>query len=186
MVSLADLWMPIVVSAVIVFLASSVIHMVLKYHNPDYKRLSNEDEVRAAIRKGAAQPGQYVMPWCLDPKEGCSPEMKKKFEEGPVGVLWVRRSGAMSMGPLLLAWFVYSLVISLFAGYVAAHTLAPGVHYLAVFRIVGTVAFLGYAGGHLSNTIWKGQPGAVSLKNHIDGLIYGLLTAGTFGWLWPS
>jgi len=25
----------------------------------------------------------------------------------------------------------------------------------------------------------------MTIKEVVDGLIYGLLTAGTFGWLWP-
>ena len=91
MVPLAHLWIPIVVSAVIVFVASSVIHMVLKYHNSDYRKLSNEDEVRAVLRKGQPQPGQYIIPWCSHSKDAQGAETQKKFAEGPVGVLWLRR-----------------------------------------------------------------------------------------------
>jgi hypothetical protein len=29
------------------------------------------------------------------------------------------------------------------------------------------------------------MPWSIVLKESFDGLIYSLLTAGTFGWLWP-
>jgi hypothetical protein len=69
--------------------------------------------------------------------------------------------------------------------YLAGHTLPPGAHYRAVFRVAGTGAFLAYGLGNLSNGIWKGQPWSVVIKEVIDGLVYAALTAGTFAWLWP-
>ena len=42
MVSLADLWLPILLSAVLVFVASSLIHMVLGWHRHDFKGSSRE------------------------------------------------------------------------------------------------------------------------------------------------
>jgi len=186
MVSLAHLWLPIVLSAVIVFAASSILHMVLKYHHSDYRKLPNEDEVRAAINKGGATPGQYAVPYCVDMKEAQAPAMVQKYTEGPVAMLVLRAPGVVRMGGALVQWFIYSLVISLFAGYVAAHTVAPGTSYLEVFRVVGTVAFLGYAGSEAQGSIWMGKPWPLTCKAIVDGLLYGLLTAGTFGWLWPK
>jgi hypothetical protein len=185
MVALASLWMPIVVAAVLVFIASSIIHMVLPIHKSDYKGFSNEDEIRAAIRKGNPGPGIFMMPYCGDMKEMKSPEMLKKWQEGPVGMVVLRAPGAMSMGPALAQWFGYNLIISVFAAYVAGHTLQAGTPYLAVFRIVGTTAWLGYSGGVAASSIWMGRPWSVTLKEMVDGLVYGLVTAGAFGWLWP-
>lgn len=185
MVSLSQLWLPIVLSAVLVFMASSILHMVLKYHNADYKKFANEDEVRAAISKQRPEPGEYMIPYCIGPEEMKKPEMMQKFTDGPVGMLLLRRPGAVSMGPLLAQWFVYLLVVSFFTAYVACHTIAPGTAYLPVFRVVGTVAFMAYAGSHAQMAIWWGEPWSVAIKDIVDGLIYGLVTAGTFGWLWP-
>ena len=42
------LWLPIVVSAVLIFFASFVLHMVLTYHWSDYRRLPDEKAVGAA------------------------------------------------------------------------------------------------------------------------------------------
>jgi hypothetical protein len=50
---------------------------------------------------------------------------------------------------------------------------------------VGTAAFLAYGLANLSNSIWKGQTWSMTIKEVIDGLVFALLTAGTFGWLWP-
>ncbi|HEX2218219.1 MAG TPA: hypothetical protein VHG35_05405 [Gemmatimonadales bacterium] len=182
---LGALWLPIVLSAVLVFIVSAIVHMVLKYHNRDYRKLPNEDAVRAALRAGNPEPRQYVIPYAAEMKEMESPEMKQKYLEGPIGVLNLRRPGPPTMGPMLVQWFLFTLMVSLFVGYVAAHAIAPGVPYLEVFRIVGAVAFLAYAAGQIPASIWMGKPWSVTAKDVFDGLLYGLVTAGTFGWLWP-
>src|SRR5262249_2725814 len=101
-VTLGALWQPIVLSAVLVFIVSSLVHMVLKYHASDYTQLPNEDAVRAAIRAGNPAPAQYIIPYCKEMKDLESPEMKQKFTEGPVAVLNLKRPGVSSMGPMLL------------------------------------------------------------------------------------
>ena len=184
--TLSALWLPILLSAVIVFVASSIIHMVLKYHNRDYTKLPNEDAVRAALRAGNPAPKQYIIPYCSDMKEMSSPEMQQKFIEGPVGVLNLKRPGLPKMGPSLAQWFLFCLVVSYGLAWVAAHTVPPGAEYLKVFRIVGATGFLAYAAGTVPAAIWMGKPWSVAMKEVFDGLIYGLLSAGTFGWLWSK
>jgi hypothetical protein len=185
MVSLGALWLPILLSAVFVFIVSSIIHMVLKYHNSDYRQLSNEDAVRAAIRAGNPSPGQYILPYVMDMKEMEKPEVKQKYLEGPLGLLYLRKPGPVNMGPYLAQWFVFILVVSFFVAYVAANALGAGTLYLKVFQIVGATGFLAYAGGAIPASIWMGKPWKVAWKEAFDGLVYGLVTAGTFGWLWP-
>ena len=185
MVTLGSLWLPIVLSAVLVFIASSILHMVLKYHNKDYTQLPNEDAVRAAIRAGNPPPGQYILPYCTDRKEMEKPEVKQKYIEGPVGVLNLLQPGLPKMGKNLSQWFVFILVVSFFIAYIAAHSLPAGARYLEVFRVVGATGFLAYGAGQFTAAIWMGKPWQVAWKEAFDGLIYGLVTAGTFGWLWP-
>jgi len=182
-VSLAALWLPIVLSAVIVFVASSILHMVLPYHRGDYKQLPDEGKVAAALRPSPA-PGLYVIPYATH-QNMKSPEVQEKYNQGPVGFVTLFPSGAPAMGKFLGLWFVYCALVSFFVAYLTGHTLAAGTPYLAVFRVVGTAAFLSYGLGNLPNGIWRGYPWANVIKDVIDGLIYGLLTAGTFGWLWP-
>ncbi len=116
MVSLAQLWVPILLSAILVFVASSIIHMLIQWHKGDYKALQNEDEVRAAIRKGNPPPALYILPFCSDMKKMGEPEMQKKYTEGPNAVLTIIKPGLPSMGPMLGKWFVYNLFISLRCG----------------------------------------------------------------------
>jgi len=184
MVSLTVLWLPIVLAAIIVFIASSLLHMVLPYHRSDYKQLPEEDKVLTALRGAGLKRGLYMFPFTTH-KEMNSPAMVEKYKQGPVGMLTVFPSGPVAMPKFLAMWFVYCLVIGFFVAYLTGHTLGPGKPYLAVFRVAGTAAFMAYGLGNLSNGIWKGQPWSVTVKEVIDGLIYGLLTAGTFGWLWP-
>lgn len=186
MVSFGALWLPIVLSAVAVFIVSSVVHMVLKYHASDYVRLPDEDAIRAAIRAAKPEPRQYMFPHCDSMQELQTPEMKQKFIDGPVGILTIRPSGEWSMGPSLAQWFGFSLVISALVAYAAAHALPAGTPYLGVFRVVGTIAWLGYAGASVPASIWMGRPWSVTAKEVFDGLLYGLVTAGMFGWLWPQ
>lgn len=185
MVPLGALWLPVLLSAVLVFVASSVIHMLLKYHHRDYTKLPNEDAVREAIRSANPAPAQYIIPYCSSPKEMEAPEMKRKLVEGPVAVINLKRPGEPGMGASLIQWFVYTLVLSLLIAYVAAHTLPAGTEYLQVFRVVGTAGFLAYGAANVPAAIWMGKPWPVAWKEVADGLVYGLLTAGVFGWLWP-
>ena len=185
MALLAQLWLPIVLSAVIVFIASSIVHMALPYHRSDYKKLPDEEKVTASLRAAGLTRGLYAFPFCT-PKEMKLAENVEKYKQGPVGMMTVFPLGQPFMPKFLAQWFGYCLIISFFVAYLAAHTIPPGMSYLAVFRVVGTAAFLAYGLGNLVNGIWRGQPWSVVSKEVVDGLVYSLLTAGTFGWLWPK
>jgi hypothetical protein len=185
MVSLGQLWLPIVLSAVVVFIVSSLLHMVLTYHNADYKPLANEDEVRAVIRKGGATQGQYVIPHCPDMSKMGSPEMVQKFVEGPNGLLILRKAGKPNLGPMLAQWFVYSLLISLAAAVLATHMVSLHAGHSFLFHVIAYIAFIGYAGALPQSAIWRGEPWPATVKAIVDGLIYALVTAETFVLLWP-
>jgi hypothetical protein len=182
---LAQLWMPIIASAVLVFIASHVIHIVIKWHNSDYRKLANEDDVRAAIRAASPAPGQYVVPHCLDMKDMGTPEMQKKFVEGPIAFVTLRPSGMPSMGRTLALWFGYTLAIGVIAAYLASRALPSTASFGQVCRLVATVAFVAYAGGSVQMGIWFGKPWGSVVKDVADGLIYGVITGATFAWLWP-
>jgi hypothetical protein len=184
MVPLTALWLPILLAAIIVFVASSIMHMLLPYHRSDYQKFPDEDKLLPALRAAGLKRGLYIFPFCTH-KEMKSPAMIEKYKQGPVGMMTVFPSGPPAMPKFLGMWFVYCLLIGFFVAYLTGHTVAPGARYLAVFRVAGTAAFLAYGVGHLVNSIWAGQPWSVTIKHVIDGLVYGLLTAGTFGWLWP-
>lgn len=182
---LASLWMPIVLSAIIVFVASSIMHMLLPYHRNDYRKLPDEEKVLGFLRGVGLTRGLYVFPFGTH-KDMNTPEMKERYKQGPVGMMTVLESAPPAMPKFLGLWFLYCLIIGFFVAYLAWHTLAVGTNYIVVFRVVGTAAFLAYGVGQLSNGIWKSQPWSMTIKEALDGLVYALLTAGTFGWLWPK
>ena len=185
MVCICHLWLPILVAAVLVFVASSLIHMVVKWHNADDLQLPNEDEVRAAIRHGNPKPGQYILPHS-HMEERAKPEARQKYEEGPVGLITLGANGMPNMGKALGGWFVFNLAIATAVGFLLLHTTTAGVSHRHVFRIAAAITFLVHAGGALPAAIWMGRPWRIVAKEVVDGLVYGLVTGAAFGWLWPS
>ncbi len=184
MVPLTALWLPILLSAVIVFVASSIMHMLLTYHQSNYRQLPDEEKLLATLRAAGLKRGLYIFPFGTH-KDMRSPAMVEKFNQGPVGTMTVIPSGPINMSKFLGLWFAFCLIIGFSVAYITGRTVVPGAPYLAVFRVAGTAAFLAYGLGQLSNGIWKGQPWGATIKEVLDGLVYALLTAGTFGWLWP-
>ena len=185
MVSIVALWLPIVVSAVLVFAVSSVMHMVLPLHKADFKKLPAEDDVMDALRKFNIPPGDYMMPLPAGVEAMRSPEHKARVAKGPIGVMTFFPPNQIGMGAGLAQWFVYSIVVGVFAAYISGHALGPAAHYLQVFRFVGAVAFMCYGVALVQNSIWYKRNWGTSVRYLFDALVYGMFTAGTFGWLWP-
>ena len=185
MVSLFALWLPILASAILVFLASSVMHTMLRYHANDFRRLPDEEGARRAIGPLSIPPGQYVIPYAGSRAAMKSPEYAEKMRTGPVAMLNIRPNGMFEMGKSLGLWFLYTLIVSLFAAYIASRALGPGAPYLDAFRFAGTVAFAGYSLALMQESIWYWRDWRTTFVNIADGLVYALLTAGVFGWLWP-
>lgn len=186
MVPLSSLWIPILASAVFVFIASSIVHMVLRYHQNDYKALPQQDAVLDALRPFNIAPGDYMAPRPSSTAEMKTPEFLDKIKRGPAFAATFFPPGQWNMGPQLMQWFLFSVLVSVFAGYVAGRTLPPGTEYIVVMRIAGTVAFAGYCLAYIPQSIWYKKNWGTTLRNMADGLLYGLLTGGTFGWLWPA
>ena len=186
MTGLYSLWLPILLSAVAVFIASSVIHMALPFwHKNDYRKAPSEDAVMDVLRPFAIQPGDYMIPRVSSMEEMRSPEFTEKLKQGPVLIATVLPNGQGSMTQSLILWFIYSVVVSIFAAYIAGRALSADAHYLSVFRLTGASAFMGYSLALLQLSIWYKRSWTTTIKSMIDGLIYALLTAGMFGWLWP-
>lgn len=186
MVPVMALWMPILVAAVFVFVLSSVIHMVLPYHKSDFSGVPNEDHVREGLRAAALPPGDYVIPYATSMEQMKQPEFVAKYNEGPVAFMTVLPNQAPAMGKSLILWFLYSVLVGVFAAYVAGRALGPDAHYLSVFRFVGVTAFLGYGLAHIQASVWYSRPWSTTAKNLFDALLYAFMTAGAFGWLWPA
>lgn len=184
MVPLTMLWLPILVSAVIVFIASNILWMALPFwHNRDYKKTGDDE---AFMNLTANLPsGQYLFPF-LDYKT-LTAEQRAELSKRPGGYLLLRNPNNFSFPAAIAIWFLYILFVSFFVAYLTGRTLGPGTHYLEVFRVAGTIGVAAWAlGMNFSSSIWYGKPWIVTIKEIIDGVIYGVLIAGTFGWLWPN
>lgn len=183
MVPLLSLWLPIVLSAVAVFILSSLVWMVLPWHRQDFQALPNEAAARTALR--GTPPGLYLVPHCAERSQMQTPEHLKKLEEGPVGVLTMMPSGNPSMSRNLVQWFVWTLVVSVTVAYVVSRSIPGGVGFTLVFQVGSTVAWMGYSWAQVHEGIWFGRPWSHVAKQVLDGLLYALATGATFGWLYP-
>jgi hypothetical protein len=179
--SIAALWLPILVSAVIVFVASALVWMLMPWHKSDFGKIPDEERARAALR--GLPVGLYMMPYCKSPADLKDEAMRQKFVDGPLAYVTVAPSGIHSMAPKMVLSIVYYLVVGVICAYVVSRTLAPGTEYLQVFRIAGTTAFIAYGLAYVQESIWFSRPWSITIKNLGDALLYGLLTGGTFGWL---
>jgi hypothetical protein len=186
MIPLTAFWLPILLSVVIVFFASFIMHMVLSYHKSDYRKLPDEDRVTDALRSAGVTSGPaYFFPYCSFEEMKSAPVVEK-MKRGPVGLLTVLPSRPPAMGKNLVQWFLYCVVISIFAAYLSGRMLPPGTAFSQIFRVVGIAALLGYGAAHAQESIWNGRSWVVTFKHLFDSVIYAALTAGTFGWFWPK
>lgn len=185
MVGMSGLWMPIVLSAVVVFVASWAIHMFIGWHKGEYPAVPNQDAVGDALRPFNIAPGEYLLPRPASTKDMGSPEYQAKLKRGPVMILTVRANEMTKMGPMLGFWFLYCLAVSVCAAFLGGRTMHLGSTYLHVFKIIGTTAFIGYTAALWQSWIWWGRTFRSTFMATVDGVIYAALTAGVFGWLWP-
>lgn len=186
MISVTQLWLPILLSAVFVFIASSIFHMVIPIHKGDCKKLPGEEKILAEMRAQGVQPGSYGFPMCASMKDMGAPEMVAKSNLGPVGFMNVLPNGPFKMGQNLILWFIYSVVVGELVALVAGRALPRGANFATVFQVTALAAVLGYAMGAIPDSIWKGQKWGITLKFIFDGVVYAAVTGLTFAWLWPK
>lgn len=185
-ISLLQLWLPIVLGTFLAWMASGLIHMVVKYHNSDYQRLTNEDEVMDAVRKGSPKLGIHTFPYCVDMNEMKDEGVQQRFKTGPVGFVTMFPSGMPNMGKLMVQQISFFLFGCVLIAYCATLALEPGAHYMAVFRFVATVGFLTFGWAVIPLSIWFGHLWSTTAKYLLDAFVYGLMVAGSFAWLWPA
>lgn len=181
-----SLWIPVLVSTVVVFVLSSVMHAVLKYHKNDFGKLPDEDALAQAVAKQGAAPGQYMVPHCGDGASFKDPAFQERWSKGPNFLLVVGPNGLPSMGKALGLWAINCFIVSFVVGYVARHALTFDSAPMDVARIAGTVAFASYALATLTESIWKWRPWSATALVVMDAAIYAAGTAAAFAFLWPS
>jgi hypothetical protein len=185
MTGLSALWLPILLSAVLVFLVSSVIHMLSPWHKNDYPKMPNEDAVMDALRPLAIPPGDYMVPRPAGREDLRSSAFAEKLARGPVFIVTVLPNGMMSMGRNLGLWFAYLVVVGVFAAYIAGRALPPGADPWRVAQFAGATAFSAYALALWQMSIWYQRAWSTTIKATVDALIYAALTGLVLAWLWP-
>lgn len=180
-----SLWLPVLVAAAAVWVASAIVWMALPHHKKDFSKLPSEDGVADALRKLALKPGQYMLPYMPDMKDCKSPAVVKRFEDGPIALLRVQKNGVPTMGTSLTLYFLYCLLVSFVTAYVARHTLTYGATFQDVFRLTGTIAVASYTMAVIPESIWMWRPWSATIKSVCDSIAYGVMTGLIFAWLWP-
>lgn len=183
MISIPSLWLPILLSAVAVWIASAIVWTVMPHRRSEFKKLPDEEAARKALK---APPGEYHLPFAKDGAAAKDPEFVRKAEEGPVGFVRILPAGQPAMGKAMVLSLLHYLVIGVVVAYLASRTLDPGAHYLAVFRVAGATAWLAHFFGAVPDSIWFGKPWHSTGKLLFESLVYAGLTGGMFGWLWPT
>jgi hypothetical protein len=161
-VSLAQLWLPILIATVCVFFTSSIIWMLLPYHKPDIKFIPNETEFDEAMAK-----------------------LKARWKSGPWGTINVMGQQPNFAINLLKTFIAYGLITTMVA-YIAGMSVGPGAEYMHVFRAVATAGVLGHCMGGLANAFFMGTPTRFIFTSFIDGVIFALITAGVIASMWPD
>jgi hypothetical protein len=182
---LGALWLPIIVAAIALFIASALAWVLLPHHKGEWRRLSNENEFMETLGKGNPAPGLYAFPYAMDQKQAELPELKAKMAKGPIGYVTLRTPGAVSMAPMMAQSFVFYLIVTLFIAYVAYHAIPARAPYLQVFRVTGTMALMSFAFASVPESIWFARPWKSFALQLVDSVVYALLVAGIFGSLWP-
>lgn len=185
-VSLSELWLAILLAGLLCWVASALIHMLIKYHNADYKKLPNEEAVSSALADQSPKPALYTLPHCIDMKAMGEEPMQKKFNDGPVAMIAIMPNGMPPMGKLLSQQILFFILGSFLIGYLASISIATNADFMMVFRQVFIASFLTYGWAQIPYSIWMGQPWANCVRFLIDALIYAVVTASTFSMLWPS
>ena len=176
-----ELWLPILVSSIFVFVMSALVWMVMPWHKSDFRKTADEEAVRAAL-KGTA-PGLYMLPYCTNPAELKDEKVAQKYIDGPQAYITVIPNGLPKMGGKLILSFLYYVFVGILCAYMVTRTVPVDAGYLQVFRVAGTTAFIAHGIAYFQDSIWFGRSWALTAKGLLDALMYGLLTGGAFGWL---
>ncbi|CAN5720458.1 hypothetical protein BH23GEM9_BH23GEM9_12560 [soil metagenome] len=185
MVTLASLWLPILLSTIAVFVLSALVWTVLHIHDSEWPPLPAEDRVTQALKEANVAPGQYYFPAAAK-NAAKDPAAAEFVRTNPGGYVYVSSENAKQMGRSIGLAVVFNFAVTIVVAYLASRTVAPGAHYLEVFRVVGTAGWLAYGAAHFPYAIWFSHSWAAAWKQLVEAFVYALVMAGIFGWLWPS
>lgn len=179
---LAELWLPIVLSAVALFFVSFLSWMVLGLHLKDWRNPPDEAKLtQAIIDCGLERGASYMLPGCGDPARMKDPAFQKRLADGPNGIITVFEKN--DMGRNLVLTFLYFAVTSFCLAYLGEIGLPRGTSFLTVFRFFTAAGLLTHLAAMVPQAVW--------FKNRIVGhtieaITYALVLGGIFGAMWPK
>lgn len=177
--SLTSLAVPILLSAVALFVASFLSWMVVQLHRDDWKKLENEDAVMATAAKVPV--GNYMFPCAKSMEEMKSEEFQKKYDSGPRGILTILPKA--NMGLNLGLTFLYFIAISFLLAYLSSMVLPPGTEFAKVLRFVSTAALMTFLAAMVQHAIWF----KTRIFGHlIESIAFALIVGAFFAMFWPS
>lgn len=186
MVTLLDLWLPILLSAAAVWFCAFLSWAILPIHRRDFGPLPDEDAFLRAVRDLNLPPGAYGFPHATDSARQKDPAFVEKWKAGPTGMLNLLNPKA-SMGMSMLLSFVVYLVVSILIGYIGwAAGLPRGAGFWSIFRVLGTAGLLAYTFSFLPHMIWFQATTSAKLAGILDGIVSGVVTGLIFAVLWPG
>lgn len=175
-----SLWMPILLSAVLVWIASFLMHMVFPHHKSEYRQLPDEDKFNGAME--GVSSGLYMFQFC-SPENMKDPEKVARIQKGPNGILAVW-PGPVNMGQNLIMTLLFYVIVGVFVAYLGKFAGLEGTEYMHRFRVIAAAALACHGLGWMPFLIWFRF--AKFWPNLVDSIVYALITAGTFAWLWPK
>lgn len=180
------LWLPILASAVAVFILSSIIHMALPFwHRSDYRSLPDEAAVLEALRPLNIPPGEYMAPRPASNEDMRSESFKEKMNRGPIFQINLMKPGPISLGRPLALWFVYLLVVAFVVAHVTTVAVGSATDTRVIFHTVALTSLMGYVMALWQGVIWFQRPVLTAFKATIDGVIYAIVTGMIFVYFWP-
>lgn len=184
--SLANLWLPILVATVLCFIASALIWMIAPHHKKEWPPVPGQDDLIATLRKHNVGQGNYMFPHADRSDKTAFEAASKQWAEGPAGVLYIFPKGKLNMGKMMALQFVYFLLVNTLVALADSRVIGNAAVYLYVFKFTALLAFMAHSLGTVPEAIWFGRPWKSIVLQGVDSLIYAGLTAGTYGWLWPK
>jgi hypothetical protein len=187
---LLSLWLPILLSAAAVWIASMIVGMALPHHKQDWIGLPDppgEDGFMDYLRKSGLKPGNYLFPDFRGREALKSEKVEKALKEGPVGHLSVWQT-PLTMGGKMVGTFIVYLVVSALIAYLTRVALPPipgPTPFAKVFQFATTAGVLAYCFSFIPNALWWGSYKRTIVANVIDGILYAAITGAIVAWRWP-
>lgn len=177
---LVGLWLPIVISTIVLFFASFIARTILPHHRAGWHKLDHEPAFMNQLQEMNIPPGSYVFPYAETRQQSSQETFLKTYAKGPRGTINIHT--IPNLGLNLFCTFIFFLITVTLIAYIAQQAFAgwsdeSEITFLKVFQIVGTISVLTYSSSTILSSISSKRP---FLMEVIDGIAYGLIVGVIF------